>query len=134
MYSNSILQVPIEGRVGYTYASCTGLKQGCALSLILIGLVPDGLQGYIMSHCPARDSVLEADVKVLISGYGDEFVLLANSPCRSPTPHSYRCGSSILLRDAVQHAYMHWPTHYGRTRYPLNLRAMHQMAPLTPGG
>jgi len=49
------------------------------LSLILIGLVPDGLQGYIMSHCPARDSVLEADVKVLISGYGDEFVLLANS-------------------------------------------------------
>lgn len=80
LYSDNTLQVNIAGRVGQPYQSRTGLKQGCPLSPTLFELFAYGLHRYIKVHCPAQGPALEADVRVPILGYAEDFVLLTSSP------------------------------------------------------
>ena len=80
LYSDNTLQVNIAGRVGQPYQSRTGLKQGCPLSPTLFELFAYGLHRYIKVHCLAQGPALEADVRVPILGYAEDFVLLTSSP------------------------------------------------------
>ena len=79
LYKDIELSVNINGRVGPTVSSQTGVRQGCPLSPTLSGLFADGLHRYLQLYCPADGFALADGTLVPDLGYADGFVLLATS-------------------------------------------------------
>jgi len=77
LYSNSTLQVTVEGRVGQPYDSYAELKKGWPMSPTFLGLFGDKLHEYIKSHRPAQGLLLEAMSKCPFQAM---LMLLADSP------------------------------------------------------
>ena len=58
LYTTSTVAMKIDGRIGQTVPSETGVRQGCPLSPMLFGLIFDGLARYIQHHCPNAGAAL----------------------------------------------------------------------------
>ena len=81
LYEGCDVAINIEGRVGQSLPSQTGVKQGCPLSPTLFGLFLDGLHRHLQHTCPDAGLRLRNGTQVTDIGYADDFVLL--SACRA---------------------------------------------------
>jgi hypothetical protein len=78
MYSHVSCSVRMHGRLGPSFASHTGVKQGCPLSPVLFGLLIDAIEAYFSKHLPGVGvSIAHALVQVLL--YADDLALCASS-------------------------------------------------------
>jgi hypothetical protein len=80
MYASATIRVHIQGRVGVSVPSHTGLRQGCPLSPTLFGIFADGLHRFLLAECPHQGPLLSDGRRVPDLGYADDFVLLADTP------------------------------------------------------
>jgi hypothetical protein len=78
MYSHVSCSVRMHGRLGPSFASHTGVKQGCPLSPVLFGLLIDAIEAYFSKHLPGVGvPIAHALVQVLL--YADDLALCASS-------------------------------------------------------
>ena len=80
LYHDSELTININGRVGKTVLSQTGVKQGCPLSPTLFGFYIDGMHHFLMSRGLVDVPVLSSGVQVPDLAYADDVALMASSP------------------------------------------------------
>ena len=80
LYTTSTVAMKIDGRVGQTVPSETGVRQGCPLSPMLFGLIFDGLARYIQHHCPNAGAALHHGERVPVLKYADDGSLLTFDP------------------------------------------------------
>jgi hypothetical protein len=80
LYDTSTVAMKINGRVGQTLPSDTGVRQGCPLSPTLFGLILDGLARYLQHHCPDSGAALHTGERVPVQKYADDCSLLQFRP------------------------------------------------------
>ena len=78
LYANCQVAVKVQGHVGASIHTTTGLRQGCPLSPTLFGLFTDGLHHYLQQLVPS------AGIEVLRTitsdmEYADDIILIASS-------------------------------------------------------
>ena len=80
LYSTASVAVSIQGRIGPTLPSLTGVRQGCPLSPTLFGLLGDGLHRLLqatVSLCGIH--ILSNSHSITDLGYADDFALVSSS-------------------------------------------------------
>ena len=80
LYKDSGLTMNVNGRLGKTVQSHTGVKQACPLSPTLFGFYIDGIHRFLMSSNPVGVPVLSSGVQVADLAYADGVTLMASSP------------------------------------------------------
>ena len=79
MYWNVPLQAKCNGRLGTSFQSTSGVKQGDPLSPLLFGLLIDSLEQHMQATCPGVGVLIRQQLlQVLL--YADDLVLFAESP------------------------------------------------------
>jgi sorting nexin-29 len=78
MYTHVSCSVRMNGKLGPSFASRAGVKQGCPLSPVLFGLLIDAVEAYFAKHLPGVGvHIAHALVQVLL--YADDLALCASS-------------------------------------------------------
>ena len=79
MYAHSRFAVKVDGRVGESFLSYLGVRQGCPLSPLLFGIFIDEYASYLNSTLPQAGARLGDMSIVPLLLYADDMVLVAES-------------------------------------------------------